>query len=243
MSEGGSDKPLLVVAVDGPSAAGKGTLGRGIAKHFQLPFLDTGLLYRAVAARLLAAGADPTDAAAAEAAANRVDFRELDDPRLRDDAVAQGASKVAAIPAVRAALLGLQRRFATDPPPGPDGRVKGVVLDGRDIGTVVCPEAPIKLFVTASLEARAARRHRELLARSGESIYARVLQDMKERDDRDAKRAVAPLIPAPDALVLDTTGLDAAAALAVAVAHISRRWRDDIALAPSSSDSAGDPAR
>ena len=145
---------------------------------------------------------------------------------------------MAAIPAVRAALLGLQRRFATDPPPGPDGRIKGAVLDGRDIGTVVCPEAPIKLFVTASLEARAARRHRELLARSGESIYARVLQDMKERDDRDAKRAVAPLIPAPDALVLDTTGLDAAAALAVAVAHISRRWRDDIALAPSSSTSA-----
>ena len=226
----------LVVAVDGPWAAGKGTLGRGIARHFGLPFLDTGLLYRAVAASLIVAGADPSDPAAAEAAAQAVNLGDLENGRLRDDDVAQGASKVAAIPGVRAALLGVQRRFAADPPATPGQRIKGAVLDGRDIGTVVCPDATVKLFVTASLEARAARRHRELLARTGQSIYARVLQDMKERDDRDAKRAVAPLTPAPDALVLDTTALDAEAALAVAVAHIGRRWRGESALAPSSSD-------
>jgi cytidylate kinase len=224
---------LLVVAVDGPSAAGKGTLARGIARHFGLAYLDTGLLYRAVAARLLRAGIDAGDAAAAEAAARAIDMTDLDAPELRDDAMAQGASKVAAIPGVRAALLGLQRRFAADPPAGADGRRTGAVLDGRDIGTVVCPQATVKLFVTASLEARAARRHRELLARNGESIYARVLQDMKERDDRDAKRAVAPLTPAPDALVIDTTALSAEAALAVAVAHIGRRWRGEAVLSPS----------
>jgi cytidylate kinase len=134
---------------------------------------------------------------------------------------------VAALPTVRAALLGLQRRFAAVPPPGPDGQVRGAVLDGRDIGTVVCPDAPVKLFVTASLEARAQRRHRELLARNGKSIYARVLQDMKERDERDATRNVAPLTPAPDALVLDTTALNAEAALAVAVTFVGRRWRGE----------------
>jgi cytidylate kinase len=220
-------EPLLIVAVDGPSAAGKGTIGRGIARHFGLAFLDTGLLYRAVGARLLAAGKDPGDAGAAEAAAQTLEFADLDSPRLRDDAVAQAASKVAAIPAVRRALLGLQRRFAANPPPGPDGIVRGAVLDGRDIGTVVCPDAPIKLFVTASLEARAQRRHRELLGRDGKSIYARVLQDMKERDERDSTRNVAPLTPAPDALVLDTTALNAEAALAAAVNFVSRRWRGE----------------
>jgi cytidylate kinase len=218
---------LLVIAVDGPSAAGKGTLARGLARHFGLAFLDTGLLYRAVAARVLAAGQDPSHAPAAEAAAQAIEFAELEAPELRDDAVAQAASKVAALPAVRAALLGLQRRFAAVPPPGPDGQVRGAVLDGRDIGTVVCPDAPVKLFVTASLEARAQRRHRELLARNGKSIYARVLQDMKERDERDATRNVAPLTPAPDALVLDTTALNAEAALAVAVTFVGRRWRGE----------------
>lgn len=217
----------LTIAVDGPSAAGKGTLARGLADHFGLAFLDTGLLYRAVAARLLAAGRHPGDVQAAEAAAQALQFDELDAPGLRDDAVAQWASKVAALPPVREALLGLQRRFAAAPPPGPDGRVRGAVLDGRDIGTVVCPDAQVKLFVTASLEARAQRRHRELLARNGKSIYARVLQDMKERDERDATRNVAPLTPAPDALVLDTTALNAEAALAAAVNFVGRRWRGE----------------
>jgi cytidylate kinase len=220
-------EPLLVVAVDGPSAAGKGTVGRALASHFGLAFLDTGLLYRGVAARLLAAGQDPGDAQAAEAAAKALRFEELDSPTLRDDAVAQAASKVAAIPAVREALLGLQRGFARTPPPGADGKVRGAVLDGRDIGTVVCPDATVKLFVTASLEARAQRRHRELLARNGESIYARVLQDMKERDQRDSTRKAAPLIPAPDAMVIDTTVLSAEAALAVAVNFVSRRQRGE----------------
>ena len=223
----GAPQSLLVVAVDGPSAAGKGTLGRGIARHFGLAFLDTGLLYRAVAARLLAAGQDPGDARVAEAAAKALQFSELDAPALRDDAVAQAASKVAAIPGVRQALLGLQRQFAAYPPAGPDGQVRGAVLDGRDIGTVVCPDATVKLFVTASLEARACRRHRELLAHSGESIYARVLRDMKERDARDSTRPVAPLTPAPDAMVLDTTALNAEAALAVAVTFVGRRWRGE----------------
>jgi cytidylate kinase len=218
---------LLVIAVDGPSAAGKGTLGRGLARHFGLAFLDTGLLYRGVAARLLAAAQDPRDGQAAEAAATALRFDELDSPELRDDAVAQAASKVAAIPAVRDALLGLQRSFAEAPPPGADGKVKGAVLDGRDIGTVVCPDATVKLFVTASLEARAQRRHQELLARTGESIYARVLQDMKERDQRDSTRKAAPLTPAPDALVIDTTALSAEAALAVAVNFVSRRVRGE----------------
>ena len=220
-------RSVLIVAVDGPSAAGKGTLGRGIARHFGLAFLDTGLLYRAVAARLLAAGHDPGDPVAAEAAAKALQFLELDAPALRNDAIAQAASKVASFPGVRQALLGLQRQFAADPPPGPDGQVRGAVLDGRDIGTVVCPDAPVKLFVTASLEARACRRHQELLARSGKSIYARVLQDMKERDARDSSRPVAPLTTAPDAMVLDTTALNAEAALAVAVNFVGRRWRGE----------------
>ena len=226
-------QPLLVVAVDGPSAAGKGTLGRGIARHFGLAFLDTGLLYRAVGARLLAAGQDPSDPRAAEAAAKALQFSELDAPGLRDDRVAQAASKVAAIPGVRQALLSLQRQFAANPPPGPDGQVRGAVLDGRDIGTVVCPDATVKLFVTASLEARACRRHQELLARNGESIYARVLQDMKERDARDSSRPVAPLTPAPDAMVLDTTALNSEAALAVAVSFVSRRWRGETGSSPA----------
>jgi cytidylate kinase len=218
---------LLIVAVDGPSAAGKGTLARGIARHFGLAYLDTGLLYRAVAARLRAAGQGPGDVRAATAAAWAVALADLEDPTLRDDSIAQAASKVAAMPEVRQALLGVQRGYAGSPPTATDGRVRGAVLDGRDIGTVVCPNATAKLFVTASLEARACRRHRELLARNGQSIYARVLQDMKERDVRDSTRAVAPLTAASDAMVLDTTAMSAEAALAVAVNFVGRRWRGE----------------
>jgi cytidylate kinase len=200
----------MIVAVDGPSASGKGTLARRLAAVLDFAFLDTGMLYRAVGAAVLAAGADPAEPAAALAAARDLDLTALDpaplalDPApLRQEAVGQAASVVAVIPEVRAALLDLQRRFAADPP----GGKAGVVLDGRDIGTVVCPQAEVKIFVTASPEARARRRHKELLERGEASIYARVLAEMQERDRRDSERAVAPLRPAADAEVLDTSAL------------------------------------
>ncbi|MFN4090729.1 MAG: (d)CMP kinase [Alphaproteobacteria bacterium] len=206
----------MVIAVDGPAAAGKGTLARGLAAALGLAYLDTGLLYRAVGRRVLAAGADPGDAAAARAAAQAIGPDDLAGPGLRDEAVTDAASKVAAIPAVRAALLDFQRRFAAEPPPG----TAGVVMDGRDIGTVVCPDAPVKLFVTASPEERARRRHKELLDRGAPSIYSRVLADVITRDRRDSERAAAPLKRAADAFVLDTTDLDAEETFGVAIRHI-----------------------
>ena len=202
-------KPF-VVAIDGPAASGKGTLARRLAERFGLAHLDTGKLYRATGFLVLAAGADPSDREAAEAAARRVDPALLADPRLLDEAVARAASVVAAIPEVRAALLAFQREFAARPPPPSLGAVaKGAILDGRDIGTVVCPDAAVKLFVDASPEARAERRVRELRGRGAAVIYGDVLQDMKERDARDSLRRVAPLAAAPDAETIDTTGLDA----------------------------------
>jgi len=225
----GGPKPF-VIAVDGPSAAGKGTLARRLDAHYGFAFLDTGLLYRAVGLRLLRAGQDPADAAAAAAAAAQVTPAELGAPALRGEDVAQAASKVAAIPAVRQVLLRLQREFATHPPvlvPGLAGGkpAPGIVIDGRDIGTVVCPAADVKIFVTASPEERARRRHKELLDRGENAIYARVLQDMKDRDSRDSGRAVSPLVPAADALVIDSTALDADAAFAAAVALVDERRR------------------
>jgi cytidylate kinase len=213
----------LVIAVDGPAAAGKGTLARRIADHLGFPYLDTGLLYRCVAAKLLRAGETPEDAAAAAAAAGTVRLDELDASDLRSEEAARAASKVAAIPGVRTALLEIQRRFAAQP--------GGAVLDGRDIGTVVCPGAPVKIFMTASPEVRAKRRAleiaqeslgvNELIGAEAERIYARVLQDMVERDRRDSARAVAPLVPAPDAFVIDSSALDPDGAFAAALAHIS----------------------
>jgi cytidylate kinase len=210
-----------VITVDGPAGAGKGTLARRLAEHFGFAHLDSGKLYRAVGLRLLRAGGDPDDADAALAAAEAAPFTaaELADPELLGDAAAAAASKVAAYPAVRAALLAFQRGFAAAPP----GGAGGAVIDGRDIGTVVCPDATVKLYVTASAEARAARRHKELLARGVESIYPRILRDMKERDARDSQRAVAPLRPAEDAFRLDTTELDADAAFAAALHYIETR--------------------
>lgn len=209
----------MIIAVDGPAAAGKGTLGRRLAQLYNLAFLDTGRLYRAVALKVLDAGGDPGDRAAAEAAAHRVQPGELDDPRLREDRVAGAASIVAAIPGVRAALLAFQRDFAHHPPPG----FAGALLDGRDIGTVVCPEATAKVFVTATAEARATRRFKELQAAGAETIYERVLQDIEQRDARDRKRRTAPLRAADDALKLDTTALDADAAFAKAADLIARK--------------------
>jgi cytidylate kinase len=199
----------MIIAVDGPAASGKGTLARRLARELGYAYLDTGKLYRAVGMAVLRAGGDPADPIAAESSARALDMAGLDDPELAGDEAAQAASKVAAIPGVREALLELQREFAGRPP--------GAVLDGRDIGTVVCPEADIKLFVTATDEIRARRRHKELLGKGKDSIYARVLQDLRERDARDSARSIAPLKPAEDALVLDTTQLDADAAYAAAM--------------------------
>jgi CMP/dCMP kinase len=202
--------PAFVVAIDGPAASGKGTLARRLAEHFGLAHLDTGKLYRATAFLVLAAGGDPADPTTAAAAAQRVDLARVSEPGLLSEEVAQASSVVAAIPEVRAALLERQRDFAAHPPAPPKGhRPRGAVLDGRDIGTAVCPGATVKLFVTASPEARAERRLRELRQRGATVIYGDVLQDMKERDARDSERRVAPLAAAPDAVTLDTTGLDA----------------------------------
>jgi cytidylate kinase len=195
----------FVVAIDGPAASGKGTLARRLAARFGLVHLDTGTLYRAAAFLVLAENGDPADPALAEAAARRLNPTLLDDRRLLSEAVAQASSVVAAIPGVRAALLAFQRDFAAHPP----GSARGAVLDGRDIGTAVCPDAAVKLFVTASPAARAERRLRELRDSGATVIYRDVLQDMTERDARDSGRRVAPLAAAPDAVTIDTTGLDA----------------------------------
>jgi cytidylate kinase len=200
----------FVVAIDGPAASGKGTLARRLAERFSLAHLDTGKLYRATALWMLETGGDPADPEAAVAAARRVDPATLADPKLLSEAVARASSIVSAIPAVREALLAMQRDFAERPPALADNIApQGAVLDGRDIGTAVCPDAALKLFVTASPEARATRRHKELRERGAASIYEDVLEDMKERDARDSERRVAPLAAAPDAVIIDTTGLDA----------------------------------
>ena len=198
----------FTIAIDGPAAAGKGTISKAVAAHFGFGHLDTGLLYRAVGAKMLD-GDEPVTAAEA------LDVSDLDREDLRTPEVAQAASKVAVIAAVRAALVDFQRAFAR--------RSGGAVMDGRDIGTVVCPEAEVKIFVTASLEGRARRRHKELLERGEASIYARVVQEMRARDRRDSERAAAPLRPAPDAVVLDTNELDAGDAFRAALEIVDSR--------------------
>lgn len=209
----------MIIAVDGPAASGKGTLARRLAQHFGFAHLDTGLLYRATALNVLEAKTNPADPVAAEAAAKTLTPADLADPRLKEERVAEAASQVAAIPGVRAALLAFQRNFARNPP----SPAKGAVLDGRDIGTVVCPEAAVKLFVTASPEARAARRFKELQADGDAAIYERVLQDMKQRDARDRQRQAAPLAHAADAFALNTTALDADAAFRAALDFIGSK--------------------
>ena len=194
----------MIVTVDGPVAAGKGTLARRLAAHLGFAYLDTGSLYRATALRLLRQGGDPGDAKAAALAAAQVSQADLADPALRDEAIGAAASLVAALPEVRQALLEYQRRVAAAPP----GGAAGAVLDGRDIGTVVCPEADVKLFVTADVDARSRRRHAELLARGARTSLAEVRAELVRRDERDSARAHAPLRPAADAHLLDTTKLD-----------------------------------
>ena len=210
-----------MIAVDGPAASGKGTIARRIAAELGYAHLDTGALYRGVALALLRQGIDPADEAAAATAARAFDAASLDpaDPALRTEEVGNAAGLIAANPGVRAALVEAQRRFAAHPPEGK----AGAVLDGRDIGTVICPDANVKIFVDASVEVRAARRVKELQDRGLESIPARVLQDMKERDERDRTRAIAPLAPAADASVIDTTNLSADAAFAEAMSLIRSR--------------------
>ncbi len=210
-----------VIALDGPSAAGKGTLARRLACHFDLAHLDTGSLYRAVGRRILREGRNPKDATYAAEIASSLQPVDLKDPELRSEAASQAASIVAAIPAVRANLLAWQREFAKAPP---DGK-RGVVLDGRDIGTVICPDADVKLFVTASPEARAERRFQELQAAGANPIRRAVLDEMASRDRRDSERATAPLLPADGAFVLDTSDLDADAVFDRVVAFIESKTR------------------
>ena len=212
----------FVVAIDGPAASGKGTLARRLAERFGFAHLDTGTLYRATALGVLDNKDDPADPLAAERAARHVDLRQLADPRLRGEAVSAAASVLAANPAVRGALLAFQRDFAAHPP----APASGAVLDGRDIGSVVCPQADLKLFLTADLKTRAKRRVKELRGRGATAIYENVLQDLNERDARDGERRAAPLSVAPDAKVIDTTTLDAAAAVELAADYVTRALKE-----------------
>lgn len=204
----------MVIAIDGPAASGKGTLARRLAAYYGLPHLDTGLLYRAVGARCLADGRLGDEAASVKAAQS-LDVSALDPDALRTAELGEAASVVAARPGVRAALLDLQRRFA--------GQTGGAVLDGRDIGTVICPDAPAKLFVTARPEVRADRRFRELVGRGEEITYDAVLADILKRDERDSGRSSAPLLKADDAVLLDTSDLGIEAAFAAALAIVEAR--------------------
>lgn len=205
---------MPVIAVDGPAASGKGTIARALARHFALPHMDTGLLYRAVALKLWRWGGDPGNQFEALRACDELGFDPAD-PELRSEPVSKIASMISAYPPVRAALLDRQRDFA-----GQDG---GAVLDGRDIGTVIAPDADVKLFVTASPEVRARRRLEELLSRGMRAHYEDVLADIHARDARDSGRDVAPLKPAPDAILLDTSELDVAAAVAEAIGRVEQR--------------------
>ncbi|WP_138380863.1 (d)CMP kinase [Luteithermobacter gelatinilyticus] len=198
-------KSITVIAIDGPAASGKGTLARRLAAHFDYAHLDTGALYRAVGLGVLRAGGNPEDEADAVRAAEHVAEIDLDDPALRSESTGAAASKVAAIPEVRRILLDYQRQFAATPP----GNKRGAVLDGRDIGTVVCPDATHKFFITADVETRAKRRFLELFGEQGTAEqYARILEELRLRDERDMTRATAPLKPAENAHLLDTTNSD-----------------------------------
>lgn len=207
----------MIIAIDGPAASGKGTLGKKLAAHFGLRHLDTGLLYRAVAKTLMDAGQPCSDVAKAAAAAQSLDLSRFDEAALKDRAVGEAASIVSAIPQVRAALVLLQRQFAATPP--------GAVMDGRDIGTVICPDAPVKIFVTASPEVRARRRAKEFAAQGQAVDEGMVLADILRRDERDTTRQISPMKPAADAHLLDTTDMDIDAAFRAAVALVERSRR------------------
>jgi cytidylate kinase len=205
----------MIIAIDGPAASGKGTLAKRLAEAFGLPHLDTGLLYRATARAVLDAGRDLHDETAAVAAASALNLLDFDELRLRGKDMGEAASIVAAVPAVRAALIAVQRSFAARP--------AGAVLDGRDIGTVICPDADAKIFVTATAEARARRRLLELESRGEQIDHAAVLADIRRRDERDSGRSSAPLKAAADAETLDTTNLDIKAAYSAALKIVTKR--------------------
>jgi cytidylate kinase len=205
---------MPVIAVDGPAASGKGTIARALASHFGLPHMDTGLLYRAVALNLWRWGGDPANRFEAVRACDDLGF-DPDDPELRSEPVSEIASRISVYPEVRKALLQRQQDFARQP--------GGAVLDGRDIGTVIAPDAEVKLFVTASAEVRARRRLNELAGRGMPAHYEEVLADIRARDRRDSTREAAPLRPAADAILLDTSDLDVAAAIAAAVRLAEQR--------------------
>jgi cytidylate kinase len=205
----------MIIAIDGPAASGKGTLARRLAGHYGLSHLDTGLLYRATAAALIDRGRDLADVEAAIAAARGLALTDFDEARLRTREMGEAASVVAALPAVRAALIEAQRSFVRRP--------GGAVLDGRDIGTVICPDADVKIFVTASPEARAQRRALELASRGEKIDYGAILADIAKRDQRDSSRAAAPLKAAPDAVILDTSRLGVEAAFAAALRIVEER--------------------
>jgi CMP/dCMP kinase len=209
-----------MIAVDGPSASGKGTLARLLADHYGLKHLDTGALYRVVGLAMLLSGKDLADDVQAAQAAQRLDLSLLEHPSLRTEGTGRAASIVSAHADVRAALLQLQRDFAHQAP--------GAVLDGRDIGTVVCPDAQAKLFITADVAVRALRREQDLIACNQPKAYATILLDLQERDARDMDRAEAPLRPAADALMLDTSGLTIAQAVAQAVTMIDARLAQEM---------------
>lgn len=204
----------MIIAIDGPAASGKGTIARAVAAHFDLPHLDTGLLYRAVGLATLRKGGDPTNEADAFAACDFSDAM-LSDPALKSEAAGASASRVSTHPSVRAALIERQRSFAQQP--------GGAVLDGRDIGTVIAPQADLKLFVTARAEVRARRRHEELERAGIHSRYEAVLADIKARDERDTARPVAPLKQASDAILLDTSDLGIEEAIQRAIALVEAR--------------------
>lgn len=214
MSDTNNARSAPVIAVDGPAASGKGTIARALAAHFNLPHMDTGLLYRAVALNLTRFGGDPGSEFEAMRASD-LSSVSLDDPELRSEFVGSIASRISAYRSVREKLLERQRRFA--------GQPGGAVLDGRDIGTVIAPQADVKLFVTASVEVRARRRVAELLTRGIPAHFEDVLIDLKARDERDSGRDAAPLTRAPDALVLDTSAMDADEAVAAAIALVEQK--------------------
>ena len=191
----------MIVAIDGPAGSGKGTISKKLAEYFNLSYLDTGILYRAVALQMLTEGINEKDCRSAKKVARQVSIDSIDHTGIRTQAVSDLASKIAAIPGVRQELLDRQRRFAQNPDPGKDG----AILDGRDIGTVVCPHADFKIFIMADLEIRAKRRWKELLQSDPTVIYCEVLEEMRSRDERDTNRKDAPLVVTSDAMVIDTS--------------------------------------